>query len=497
MTPRWRALGLSVVLLVGSSVFSSPGPATAANCESTTPLAEATLTTTSLPSGGSIQRYQFEPGIANSSPYSARLAVAKLSLNFATVKPTHANFGSDLDQVALAGTVNAIVHTNSDFFDFNTLMPYSAIGVNGALDYSPQGSSTVVGLRMVTSNAKTGIRAVSKTSGSKKLSVAGLNLDSITSGTLVAYNSSYFSRTLPTNEFAVQVSGGKVTAVFKNGATNKPNVGYLLAAKGSAVASLRSLTVGSKLNYSPGSGTIGQLTRDRIVPNGKVTSVSGRVLASITGVNVYRAFYLSGAVLFTDQYAARTPAGAATVVINASNVVSRVDNSGFATTVPNGYRVIQFYGNSDSQANSFNVGDRVAVSSSFRSASGKSYSTVFGVGNTIIKNGVVNASCQGNVDTIRPRTALGWDDSGHVYLATTTMGRDWPDGGAGGYRVGGSTVHQLADWLRALGATNGVALDGGGSTTMFAKISGDYRRIDLPDGVWTRWIPVGLALTSR
>jgi hypothetical protein len=77
------------------------------------------------------------------------------------------------------------------------------------------------------------------------------------------------------------------------------------------------------------------------------------------------------------------------------------------------------------------------------------------------------------------------------------MGRDWYDGGQGGYRLGGSTLHQLGDWLRSVGATNAVALDGGGSTTMLAKLSGDYHRVDLPDGVWIRDIPQGVALIAR
>ncbi|MEN9609115.1 MAG: hypothetical protein RLZZ06_1046 [Actinomycetota bacterium] len=496
MIRQGRALFLSVALVAGIG-FVSPGPsASAAGCEATKPLSNATLTTTALPNGGVIRSYQFGPGMANSSAYAGRLAVAKMSLNFASVTPTHAKFGEAIDQVALAESVGALVHTNSDFFDFNSLMPYSAFGLGGSLDYSPQGSSTVLGVRMVAATAKTGIRAASKTSGFKKMYVAGLNLDVVNSGSIVAFNSSY-PGTLPANSYGILLRGGKVSAVYPNGTTQKPTSGYLLAARGASVASLKSLSVGSTLSYTPPSGTIAQLVRDRIISNGQVTSLSGRVLASINGVNVYKSLYLSGGVLFTDEYSGRMPAGSSTVVVNGSNVVTRVSPTGLSLTVPSGYRVLQFYGTARNLVSSFNVGDRVVISASFRSASGKNYSTVFGVGNTIIKNGVVNASCAGSVDTIRPRTALGWDDSGHIYLATTTMGRDWPDGGAGGYRVGGSTVHQLADWLRALGATDGVALDGGGSTTMYAKVSGEYHRMDLPDGVWTRWVPVGIALTNR
>lgn len=476
---------------------SGSNSAIAATCESTKPLSNATLTESPLPSGGVIKRFQFEPGMANSSAFEGRLAVAKMSLNFATVTPTHAALGQADDQATLADSVQALVHINSDFFDFNSLMPYSAFGVNGSLQYSPQGSSSIVGIRMVAATPRTGIRAASTTSGSKKLKVSGLNLDAIAPGSIVAYNSGYSSPTIPASDYALLIVGGTVKSIFPNGNRSRPVSGFLLAARGSSVSGLRTFVKGSKLTYSAPAGLIPQLVRDRVAPTGQVTSLSGRVLTSITGVNVYKPLYLPGAVLFTDDYAGRTPTGGATVIVNASNTVTRVSQTGLSAAVPNGYRIIQFYGASQSRITSFNIGDRVGISSSFKSASGNVYSTVFGAGKTIIKNGVVNASCEGNVDTIRPRTAIAWDDSGHVFFATTTMGRDWPDGGAGGYRFGGSTVHQLATWLKSLGATNGVALDGGGSTTMYAKLSGEYHRMDLPDGVWTRYVPVGLALTAR
>ena len=159
--------------------------------------------------------------------------------------------------------------------------------------------------------------------------------------------------------------------------------------------------------------------------------------------------------------------------------------------------MVQFYGSAGSDISGFAGGAKVSIKRSFKTTSGNAYDTVFGIGSTLISKGLVVAPCSGNSDTVRPRTAVGWDDNGNVYVATTTMGRDWPDGGQGGYRLGGSTVHQMADWLRDQGATNAVSLDGGGSTTMLAKLGGTYKRVDLPDGVWIRWIPIGVALISR
>ena len=63
----------------------------------------------------------------------------------------------------------------------------------------------------------------------------------------------------------------------------------------------------------------------------------------------------------------------------------------------------------------------------------------------------------------------------------------------GGYRLGGSTIHQMGDWLKQLGATEAVSFDGGGSTAQFIAPGGSVSRIDLPESEWIRNIPVGIA----
>ena len=489
---------LAIALGLTFSFVGPAGPAHADTCEATKPLSNATLTTSELPNGATIARYQFPPGTANSSGYAGRLAVAKGNLNFFDVAPTHSSFREVASQESLAASVDAVVHVNSDFFDFNSLLPYSAIGTNSRLDYSPQGSTQVVGIRLVSATSKTGIRGKTylKTAN-KKVTVAGLNLPAITTNSVVAFNFQYPNLQLPTGSYSILVVGGKVKAKFANGSSVRPNAGYLFTANGTSATLLRAATLGGSASYSLPKAKIPALSKDRVTSNGVVTDSSGKTLATISAVNFYKNPYDSGVVYFNDEYSGVSPAGDSTVLLNASSVVTRVSNSGFSSSISNGYKVLQFYGASASQASAFSVGMKVTVKPTFVATSRASYTTVFGAGHTIISNGSVTASCVGNVDTIRPRTALGWDDFGNVYLATTTMGRDWLDGGAGGYRVGGSTVHQIADWLKTLGATHAVSLDGGGSTTMFAMLSGSYHRMDLPDGVWTRWIPAGLAIKNR
>jgi hypothetical protein len=59
-------------------------------------------------------------------------------------------------------------------------------------------------------------------------------------------------------------------------------------------------------------------------------------------------------------------------------------------------------------------------------------------------------------------------------------------------------VHQLTAWLKELGATQAIAVDGGGSTTMYVKQpTNDYMRLDLPATEWVRSVPQGITMIAR
>ncbi|MDF1505651.1 phosphodiester glycosidase family protein, partial [Roseisolibacter sp. H3M3-2] len=86
-----------------------------------------------------------------------------------------------------------------------------------------------------------------------------------------------------------------------------------------------------------------------------------------------------------------------------------------------------------------------------------------------------------------PRTAVGVRDGGRRLLLVTTDGR------RPGVAVG-TSLRETAELLRALGATDAINLDGGGSTTMVARdASGVFRIHNTPsDSAGER--PVGNAL---
>ena len=62
-----------------------------------------------------------------------------------------------------------------------------------------------------------------------------------------------------------------------------------------------------------------------------------------------------------------------------------------------------------------------------------------------------------------------------------------------GYRIGGLGLAQEANIAKALGFTDAVELDGGGSTTAFVRrADNDWDRVDDPDSLWQRPIPNAL-----
>ena len=90
------------------------------------------------------------------------------------------------------------------------------------------------------------------------------------------------------------------------------------------------------------------------------------------------------------------------------------------------------------------------------------YRDALGRGPRVLVNGVNVADCgTAESDATRPRTGIGWRDGGAtVIFLTVNAARNAPLSDAG------MTHHQAAAALRAAGATDGVLVDGGGSTTM-------------------------------
>lgn len=90
------------------------------------------------------------------------------------------------------------------------------------------------------------------------------------------------------------------------------------------------------------------------------------------------------------------------------------------------------------------------------------YRAALGRGPRVLEDGVNIADCgTAESSATRPRTGIGWRDGGSTVIFMTVNASPKA-------RLGdaGMTYHQAATALRAAGATDGVLVDGGGSTTM-------------------------------
>ena len=86
-----------------------------------------------------------------------------------------------------------------------------------------------------------------------------------------------------------------------------------------------------------------------------------------------------------------------------------------------------------------------------------------------------------------PRTLVGWNDEGEMLLVTVD-GRQ--------SRSQGMTLHEATDLLLELGATEGMNLDGGGSTTFVARCDRGLCVANRPSGGGERPVPVALVLIA-
>ena len=87
-----------------------------------------------------------------------------------------------------------------------------------------------------------------------------------------------------------------------------------------------------------------------------------------------------------------------------------------------------------------------------------------------------------------PRTLLGWNGAGEVVLVTV----DGRQPGASD----GLTLDEAADLLRSLGATEGINLDGGGSTTFVGPCATGPCVLNTPSAKRERLVPVALAIVG-
>lgn len=139
-------------------------------------------------------------------------------------------------------------------------------------------------------------------------------------------------------------------------------------------------------------------------------------------------------------------------------------------------------------AKTIRPGERAFVIIRARAHDGLPVTQASGHGGRILTHGAVRKLCSTYENMRRPRTMFAWDQQGLTWLLTAGTG---PVAPGSLVRSGGSTKRQLAEVARRLGATDGVVLDGGGSTALFIRTGrGGIKRIDAQSAVDVRKVPV-------
>ncbi|MFI2211341.1 phosphodiester glycosidase family protein [Streptomyces sp. NPDC020141] len=180
---------------------------------------------------------------------------------------------------------------------------------------------------------------------------------------------------------------------------------------------------------------------------------------------------------------------AAEAVVRDGRVVSVADRPG-AGPVPAGSTVLVGREAGAERLAALRPGDPVSMEFSPRTDGGPVPRTAVGGRELLVVDGVPqNHDGQGN-NTAAPRTAVGFSRDGSAMSILTVDGRQADSGGV--------TLTELGVMMRRAGAHNALNLDGGGSSTLLARVpGGDALRVEnSPSDGSERTVPNGLALTA-
>ena len=496
---RVFAAGASALLLISATSLPAAAAQGAFGCELAPQLSSAQQSITQkLPSGVDFKSYTFSPGVANGSFFYSKVSVAHANMSKVNLVETNSAIGKAASQLALASRVNSIAYVNTDYFNEGNGLPYSAIIKNGIPIYAPPGLSKVVGTVPVSFSLATGYPATNQfTISAAKFVLNGVNLSSVPSNSAVVYTAAFAQKTLPASAAAVLMKGGKIAAIYKGWVKAKPRSGALLVATGTVATRLLKFKVGYATTFRvpPVPAPSSQIKAALVRTNGSATV--GAEALPIVAVNSDAISGGSGIRLYDSNFTTSraTARGTYTVSLNSLGVVQARYKPGRDVAVPAGGQVLQLNNDGLAFYNAAIAGTKVNVANTFAASHKYKFIDASGAGSQVLQNSINQQDCSAAHEQIRPRTAIGWNNAtGDAWLITTSSGQDLNDFG---FRMGGSTIHQVFDWLKMLGATDAVTVDGGGSTTMFIQDGSGLKRQDIPDSAWLRDIIVGMAFVAR
>lgn len=457
-----------------------------------------------LVGGGTYGTYDWAAGKTNGGQiWKTRLAYSKANLAQIRISPTYPQIGNVSTQSKLAKKINAVAYVNGDFFHLRgSNLLYSAMVHQNELVYSPVQSTSVVGVVEEKGSDRTGLQGASylRVNGRKKIATQGLNLRYLSTDAIGAYNSLKTTIGFPKISYLVEVTAGVVSKAGAAETFNTPDVDgdFVFVASGLGVEKLKTIKVGDRVEYSkPKNAKTTKFLRTEIAPAGNVTLPDGTAI-NIRAVNHRGARISSGAVLFTSELYPTTSKLSASLVTDSNGIVLAVYPDGKSLSVKSGEYVLQFGSTSAKLVRSLKVGSKLKINNDYKIKKDLPLYSAFGNRQNLMINSVIVARCSPAMEDIRPRNAMAWNENGDVWFATTTMGVRNSADVFNRFRLGGSSVHQLTTWLKELGATQAIMLDGGGSTTMYAQTpEADYKRVDLPATEWVRTVPQGIGMVVR
>lgn len=228
-------------------------------------------------------------------------------------------------------------------------------------------------------------------------------------------------------------------------------------------------------------GSDGLLRKTRVSGTGQARTAQGWL--SIGAINDPLADE-DVTVAFTPAWHRAVPTGRQAILIR-DGAVAKILSTTRSLRVPDDGMVILVPEATSTEA--FSPGSAVEVDLGVSARDGREVVSASGHGGAFLVAGRVVPACSAYENSLRPRSMLAWNEAGDAWFMTASTRQSDPPGGI---RIGGATKTQLAQIARSLGATWAVTMDGGGSTSLYARIDRKIRRMDLPEHAWARPVPV-------